>query len=126
RLALSPGRNHGTPGSPDAVGSRRTPFERMDPAIRAVTFDVGGTLIEPWPSVGHVYAEVATKFGMDVDPAALNRSFAAAWTAGCLTDYSRAAWRRLVDRTFIATQSAPPAEACFDAIYRRFAERSAW
>ena len=31
--------------------------------IRAVTFDVGGTLIEPWPSVGHVYAEVAAQHG---------------------------------------------------------------
>jgi len=27
--------------------------------IRAVTFDVGGTLIECCPSVGHIYAEVA-------------------------------------------------------------------
>ena len=29
--------------------------------IQAVTFDVGGTLIRPWPSVGHVYAEVAAR-----------------------------------------------------------------
>jgi hypothetical protein len=34
--------------------------------IRAVTFDVGGTLIEPWPSVGRVYAEVAARHGVEV------------------------------------------------------------
>ena len=24
--------------------------------VRALTFDVGGTLVEPWPSVGQLYA----------------------------------------------------------------------
>jgi FMN phosphatase YigB (HAD superfamily) len=32
--------------------------------VEAVTFDVGGTLIEPWPSVGHIYAEAASKLGL--------------------------------------------------------------
>ena len=30
--------------------------------IKAITFDVGGTLIEPWPSVGHAYAGVAARY----------------------------------------------------------------
>jgi hypothetical protein len=34
---------------------------RHRPEIRAVSFDVGGTLIEPWPSVGRAYAEVAAR-----------------------------------------------------------------
>ena len=52
--------------------------------MRAVCFDVGGTLIEPWPSVGHVYAEVAVQFGItDIAPDALNMQFAAAWKARC-------------------------------------------
>ena len=34
------------------------------PRIQAVTFDVGGTLIEVWPSVGQVYAEVAARNGV--------------------------------------------------------------
>ncbi len=43
--------------------------------IRAVTFDVGGTLIEPWPSVGHVYAEVAARHGVAaIDVATLNQA----------------------------------------------------
>ena len=49
--------------------------------IRAVTLDVGGTLIEPWPSVGHVYARVAERFGIVCSAEGVNRSFAAAWRA---------------------------------------------
>ena len=41
---------------------------RTSPSIRAVTFDVGGTLIQVWPSVGHVYADVAVACEMPTDP----------------------------------------------------------
>ena len=37
--------------------------------VRAVTLDVGGTLIEPWPSVGADYAAVAGEFGPVTAPA---------------------------------------------------------
>jgi putative hydrolase of the HAD superfamily len=95
--------------------------------ITAVTFDVGGTLIEPWPSVGHVYAEVAAQWGITgVAPEALNRGFAAAWLVRRPFDHSPAAWQRLVNRTFAAAGAERPSDACFGAIYRRFAERSAW
>src|SRR6266542_882226 len=51
-------------------------------STQAVTFDVGGTLIEPWPSVGHVYADVAASHGLkDISADALNRQFAEAWRA---------------------------------------------
>jgi len=102
----------------------------MNPAfcdIRAVTFDVGGTLIEPWPSVGHVYAQIASKFGITgVEPAALNSGFVRAWKARQDFDYSRAAWRRLVDQTFAGLSPEPPDEACFNAIYDHFAHAEAW
>ena len=95
--------------------------------ITAVTFDVGGTLIEPWPSVGHLYAEVAAQWGLaGVAPEALNRAFAAAWQARRPFDHSRAAWQRLVNQTFAAAGAAQPSDDCFDAIYRRFAQVSAW
>ena len=94
--------------------------------VTAVTFDVGGTLIEPWPSVGHVYAEVAARWGIAGAPEALNRGFAAAWQAQRPFDHSRAAWQRLVNQTFAAAGAARPSDACFGAIYRRFAQASAW
>ncbi len=95
--------------------------------ITAVTFDVGGTLIEPWPSVGHVYAEVAARWGMTgATPESLDRAFAAAWQARRPFDHSRAAWQRLVNQTFAAAGATRPSDACFGAIYRRFAQASAW
>jgi putative hydrolase of the HAD superfamily len=95
--------------------------------IRAVTFDVGGTLIEPWPSVGHVYAEVAERFGIkDVAPEALNRAFASAWRARRNFDYSRDAWQELVNQTFASLWPKSPSRACFTAIYEHFATVGPW
>ena len=95
--------------------------------IRAVTFDVGGTLIEPWPSVGHVYAEVAARFGIaGVAPEALNRQFAAAWKNRRDFDYSRTAWQEVVDQTFAGLWPEPPGRACFGAIYEHFATAVPW
>jgi len=94
---------------------------------QAITFDVGGTLIEPWPSVGHIYAEVAARHGhKNLSSENLNRQFAAAWQTKRNFDHSRAAWRRLVDQTFAGLTEHPLREAMFDDLYRRFSEASAW
>src|ERR1041385_8799653 len=69
--------------------------------LKAVSFDVGGTLIDPWPSVGHVYAAVAAESGLPAyDPAVLTAQFVAAWRAKATFDSSRAAWASLVVSTF--------------------------
>jgi putative hydrolase of the HAD superfamily len=95
--------------------------------IRAVTLDVGGTLIEPWPSVGHVYAASARPFGLpDIDPVALSQAFGDAWKERREFDYSRTAWRRLVDRTFAVVPGFAVSDNCFDAIYDGFARAAAW
>lgn len=94
--------------------------------IQAVTFDVGGTLIEPWPSVGHIYAEVAARFGVrGAEPERLTRQFAAAWRAKHGFDYSREAWLNLVERSF-AGITEPLPEGYFATVYERFAEPDAW
>ncbi len=95
--------------------------------IAAVSFDVGGTLIEPRPSVGHIYAEVAARFGLaGVEPAALNRGFVAAWKRRLSHDYSRAAWQALVNETFALAGAVHPSEECFHALYRRFEQADVW
>src|SRR5580700_10426449 len=67
---VPPGVGHGGETPPElAAGTAVLP-------IRAVTFDVGGTLIEPWPSVGRVYAEVAARHGLEVAAEDLDRQFA--------------------------------------------------
>lgn len=90
-----------------------------------MTFDVGGTLIEPWPSVGHLYAEVAARFGVRAKPEQLNRQFVAAWRAKRGFDNSRAAWLDLVRRSFVGI-SEPLPEGYFAAVYERFAGPDAW
>jgi putative hydrolase of the HAD superfamily len=95
--------------------------------IQAVTFDVGGTLIEPWPSVGHVYAEVAAWHGLrNLSPDALNRQFATAWSALKEFNHSRAEWAGLVQATFRGVAEAPRGPAFFADLYARFGEPGAW
>jgi hypothetical protein len=59
---------------------------------------VGGTLIEPYPSVGHVYAATAAAEGFGPwDPQDLNRRFYSAWQRHVATfDFAKASWARLV------------------------------
>jgi putative hydrolase of the HAD superfamily len=96
-------------------------------SIQAVSFDVGGTLIEPWPSVGHVYAEVAADHGHGrFSPATLNRQFGEAWKRKVNFDHSRAAWRRLVRQTFTGLLAPETAGRLLDDLYRRFACGLAW
>jgi dihydrofolate synthase / folylpolyglutamate synthase len=95
-------------------------------SIRAVTFDVGGTLIEPWPSVGYVYAEVAARYGVNVEPEALDRQFAQAWAARKDFSYSLSDWSKLVQQTFAGVAATPPGASLFDALYTHFATAAPW
>src|SRR6266567_2422445 len=95
--------------------------------IQAVTFDVGGTLIRPWPSVGHVYGEVAARHGHSkIEPEILNRQFAAAWRAKKNFDHSRHAWLDLVKQTFAGSLDDAAVPQLFEEIYDRFAAAEAW
>ncbi len=95
--------------------------------VRAVTFDVGGTLIAPHPSVGHVYAEVAARHGVtNVSPEVLNRNFSAAWRSRRNFNHTFEDWAALVDATFSGLTSAPASRTFFPALYQRFAEADAW
>jgi putative hydrolase of the HAD superfamily len=92
--------------------------------IKAITFDVGGTLIEPWPSVGQVYAEVAARHGLKHFSAEqLNTRFKTAWRARPGFAHSRNAWEELVNEVF-GPASMPP--GFFADLYDQFAEPHAW
>lgn len=91
-----------------------------------MTFDVGGTLIEPWPSVGHVYAEVAARNGFkDIPPELLNERFRTAWREFQPFEHSRKAWERVVDLVFLDV-CEPPSRTFFQGLYDRFSEAAAW
>ena len=96
-------------------------------SAQAVTFDVGGTLIEPWPSVGHLYAEVGSRHGLTgLSVNDLNRQFADAWRALKDFNHTRAEWAELVRLTFHGLAAAPPSADFFSELYVRFSEPDAW
>ena len=83
-------------------------------------------MIEPWPSVGHVYAEVSKRHGREVSPDELNRRFVSAWRARKNFDYSSKAWAGLVDEVFCGLTTELPSRTFFDELYERFAQADTW
>ncbi len=94
--------------------------------IRAVTFDVGGTLIRPWPSVGRIYAETAARHGHEIAPELLDQRFSAAWKTLDQFHHGRDEWAALVDRVFDGLTDAAPSATFFPELFERFAEADAW
>ena len=85
--------------------------------VEAITLDVGGTLIEPWPSVGHIYAEVAARHGVQAEPEELTRRFVQAWQAHDAFQYTRADWAAVVDATFEDLGTQLPSQTFFGELY---------
>jgi len=94
--------------------------------VKAITFDVGGTLIEPWPSVGHAYAEVAARQGVQVAPDAINGQFLNAWKARGNFSYTKEAWAEIVDQSFAGLTTTLPSQTFFDELYDEFATLKPW
>jgi len=95
--------------------------------IQAVTFDVGGTLIEPWPSVGHVYAEVAASHGIaNLSAEELQRRFVTAFRRRARSTHSAEEWAEIVDETFAGLATELPRQTFFPELYERFAQAAAW
>lgn len=83
-------------------------------SVRAITFDAGGTLLEPYPSVGEVYAEVLLSFGYKRDPDTLEADFQVAFSSVSKNpavldpnDREKDFWRQVVRRT-IEQEPFPP------------------
>lgn len=99
----------------------------FDSNIRAITFDVGGTLIQPWPSVGAIYAQVASRHhSNEFDSTELNRRFIREWRESPTFEHNKQNWANLVDRTFGTLVSPPPSESFFDELYEEFAQPENW
>lgn len=93
-----------------------------------ISFDVGNTLIEPWPSVGAVYADVAARHGAPgLDPERINSLFIAAWLMERGTfRYRRTDWQALVQRTMAPLHTLGTDPLFFDALYTHFAGPEPW
>ena len=97
----------------------------MDNA-KAITFDVGGTLIKPWPSVGHVYAAVAARHGVRAEPEELTHRFVEAFNRKKDFYYTKEDWAALVDATFVGLTTTLPSQSFFEDLYLRFSEPDCW
>lgn len=95
--------------------------------IQAVTFDVGGTLLTPEPSVGGVYARAAARHhNIQIPPELLDSRFREAWRRAQSFQHTRDDWERLVDEVFEGLVPRPPRETFFDELYAEFGRASAW
>jgi len=96
----------------------------MKTSLRAIFFDIGGTLIHPWPSVGEIYASTARRHGLNVTAGQIENAFRESWVAlkrPGMTVSRKEWWRALVFRTL-----GQENEACFEELYERFGHAAAW
>ncbi len=101
--------------------------------IRAIVFDVVGTLIHPEPPAARVYAEVGARFGSRLPVEAIAGRFAAAFRreeeADCAAGWrtseerERQRWRTIVGR--VLHDATDPA-ACFEELFEHFSRPGAW
>jgi len=107
----------------------RSPFG-VHPAamasVKAVTFDLAGTVLFPHPSVGAVYSACARKHGIEVDAAELEGAFASALRSANKQAKAEAFWREVVERTFGSHLPASRADAVFKECWQAFADAKAW
>jgi putative hydrolase of the HAD superfamily len=106
--------------------------------IELVYFDVGGTLIDPRPSVGAVYAAAGRPHGLAASPAELQAAFRRVWTErtspgersiftmGYDEETSREWWRDLVAEVLRDVGFQGDVEACFSSFFSAFERPDAW
>lgn len=105
--------------------------------LRAVTFDVTGTLIHT-PRLGEIYAEVLGRHGLDVDPIAARRTVRQVWQEfGCTTrlgedrfsshpEGCRGWWGRFLERVCEHLEVGPPSAFAKAELFDRFGRAEAW
>jgi putative hydrolase of the HAD superfamily len=103
--------------------------------LKAITFDAGNTLIRLSRPVGVTYADVAKRFGADLNPVDLEHGFRAAWKTvprlpdmpGPRPDDGRTWWREVVKQTLEnARVEVEPFDGFFDAVYQEFTLPGVW
>ena len=94
--------------------------------IKAVSFDLAGTLISPHPSVGKIYAQCAQKHGVEVSAADLDRQFLLALKGTPRQSSPQDFWREVVLRTFGEKIPTTKFAAIYQACWQAFADERAW
>lgn len=103
----------------------------------AILFDVGGTLIHPKPTVGHIYAYGAQKFGIDISPDKAQHNFLEAWTKvkdnwqeplcyGTTESEARNFWSQVINETFKGYLTDQDNRLLFDFLFDYFCQTEVW
>ena len=105
----------------------------IPPQIRAIFFDAVDTLIKPHPSVVDVYSQTGRKWGLEIIPDALARTFREAfrieekldaesrWRVS--EDRERERWKSIVSQVFAGS---PAIDAIFNDLWNYFAKPTSW
>ncbi len=105
--------------------------------VKAITLDVGNTLIHPFPSLGDHYARAAAHSGILVDREDIEARFHQAWqlaqgaTEGLIYGRThaeaRAFWRNVIGRVFSPDGAdASQVMAMLDELYEEFGQARTW
>ncbi len=114
--------------------------------IDFVYFDVGGTLLDPYPSVGGVYRRAGRPFGLSASEETIERAFRAVWRnrtehtqfdpntglhaqGRADVEKTTAWWRALVYEVFQKLGWQPEERvrsACFQAFFEAFERPESW
>ena len=104
-------------------------------SFKAVFFDVGGTLIRPYPSVGEIYVKYARNFGFIGDAKDIDRQFGIEWRKrGGLESLGNQSgefiekqfWHDIVFDVFKPFGGVKDFEAYFKTIYEAFKFANNW
>ncbi len=104
---------------------------------KVILFDVGGTLIHPYPSVGAVYSQAGKKFGIEMSEDTASQSFFSAWKTvrkswksplcyGTGVDDARKFWMEIVFNTFSSYNGSHDMNGLFDYLFNLFSYPEVW
>jgi putative hydrolase of the HAD superfamily len=102
-------------------------------SVQAITFDAGGTLLYPYPSVGAVYSEVMRRHGLSLRASVLEAAFRRAWNEAHrapridLSNHGEKKWWRYVVRQTLNGLGEPrDFNTLFEELWHTFAEPRRW
>ncbi len=104
-------------------------------SYRAIFFDAGGTLLHPYPSVGEIYSEVASRYNFHVSSQEIQTRFMKEWkqrdgmsqlTHHVTEKIEKEWWRAIVRDVFCVEKEFPKFDDFFEELYELFGHPDVW